>query len=399
MEGKNPPLSGIRVLDFSRVLTGPFCSMVLGDLGAEVIKVELPGVGDETREWPPMNKGISSYYLMINRNKKSITLDLKDIDAREALYSIVRKTDVILENFRPGVTRRLGVDYETIKELKPDIVYCSISSFGQTGPYRLFPGYDMIVQGMSGLMSVTGYPDRPPVRSGVAIADIGSAIWAALSIVVALYQLKATGVGQYIDVSMLDCMVSWLTSFAGNYWTTGNTPTRIGNSHPGIVPYRDFLCGDGRYILIAGNNDRLFSRLCQTIGLEELMNDPRFSTAASRNENRDLLMPLVEEKFLSRGRDEWLSLLRNRNFPCGPINSVEEILNDQQVNYRGMVSEVNHPVIGLMKQLGFPIKSTLYEANISMHPPLLGEHTEEILNEVADYPQKKISFLKKKGVI
>jgi len=399
MEEKNPPLSGIRVLDFSRVLTGPFCSMILGDLGAEVIKVELPGVGDETRAWPPMNEGISSYYLMINRNKKSITLDLKDEDAKQALYSIVKKTDVILENFRPGVAHRLGVDYEALKELKPDIVYCSISSFGQTGPYCLFPGYDMIVQGMSGIMSVTGHRDGPPVRSGVAIADIGSAIWAALSIVVALYQLKATGLGQYIDVSMLDCMVSWLTSFAGNYWTTGKTPTRIGNSHPGIVPYRDFLCGDGRYILIAGNNDRLFRRLCQSIGLENLTNDPRFSTASSRNENRDLLMPLLEEKFLSRGRDEWLNILRRTNFPCGPINSVEEILNDEQVNNRGMVSEVKHPVIGVLKQLGFPIKSTQYEATISLHPPLLGEHTEEILNEVAEYSSEKINFLKKKGVI
>ncbi len=394
-----PPLKGVRVLDLSRILTGPFCSMLLSDLGAEIIKVEMPGTGDDTRHWPPMVQDESSYYMSINRNKKSITLNLKTEEARQALYKIAEKCDVVLENFRPGVTRRLGVDYDSLKEINPKLVYCSISSYGQTGPYAQLPSYDMIVQGMSGLMSITGDPDGPPYRSGIAITDIGAGMWAALSIVSALRQRDSTGKGQYLDVSMLDCATSWLTSFAGNYFATGVSPNRLGNAHFGIVPYQNFEASDGGHLLLAVGNDKLFTVMCNEMELNKLITDPMFSTAPKRAENREILIPILARRFKTRTRDEWVTNLRACGVPCGPINSIGEILNDGHLLGREMVTSVDHPKLHEVKQLNFPVKFSDTELKISSHPPMLGEHTYEILSELAGYDEDYIKSLKEKNAI
>lgn len=394
-----PPLKGVRVLDLSRILTGPFCSMILSDLGAEIIKVEMPKTGDDTRHWPPMVQNESSYYMSINRNKKSITLNLKTDEAKDALFKIAEKCDVVLENFRPGVTTRLGVDYEALKKINPKLVYCSISSYGQTGPYSQLPGYDMIVQGMSGLMSITGDPDGPPYRSGIAITDIGAGMWAALSIVSALRQRDSTGKGQYLDVSMLDCAASWLTSFAGNYFATGVSPKRLGNAHFGIVPYQNFEASDGKHLLLAVGNDKLFNVMCKEMELTKLITDPMFSTAPKRAENREILIPILAKRFKTRSRDEWVLALRECGVPCGPINSIGETLNDEHLVGRDMVTSVEHPKLHEVKQLNFPVKFSDTELKIRAHPPMLGEHTFEILSELAGYSEDYIRSLKDKNAI
>ncbi len=396
---QKPPLDGIRVLDLSRILTGPFCSMVLSDLGAEIIKVEMPGQGDDTRHWPPMIQDESSYYMSINRNKKSITLNLKTEEAKQALYKIAEQSDVVLENFRPGVTKRLGVDYETLKKINPKLVYCSISSYGQTGPYAQLPGYDMIVQGMSGLMSITGDPDGPPFRSGIAVTDIGAGMWAALSIVSALRQLDSSGEGQYLDVSMLDCATAWLTSFAGNYFATGVSPHRLGNAHFGIVPYQNFEASDGKHLLLAVGNDKLFGVLCKEMGLTDLVSDSRFSTAPMRAENREILIPILIDGFKKRSRDDWVNSLRSCGVPCGPINSIGETLNDDHLLGRNMVTSIDHPELGEVKQLNFPVKFSDTNLDIRNHPPVLGENNHEILTELCGYSSQKVDELKEKGVI
>lgn len=396
---QRPPLEGIRVLDLSRVLTGPFCSMILSDLGAEVIKVEMPGSGDDTRHWPPMIQDESSYFMAINRNKKSITLNLKTDEAKEALHKIAEKCDVVLENFRPGVTKRLGVDYKALNKINQKLIYCSISSYGQTGPYAQLPGYDMIVQGMSGIMSITGDPDGPPYRSGLAITDIGAGMWAALSILSALRQRDYSGKGQYLDVSMLDCATSWLTSFAGNYFATGVSPNRLGNAHFGIVPYQNFEAGDGKHILLAVGNDKLFAALCTEMELPVLINDPMFSTAPKRAENREILIPILAKRFKVRNRDEWVVALRECGVPCGPINSIGETLNDDHLLGRDMVTTIDHPKLHYVKQLNFPVKFSDTELDIRSHPPMLGENTVEILSEIAGYDEYQIKILKEKNAI
>ncbi|HHL41956.1 MAG TPA: CoA transferase, partial [Candidatus Bathyarchaeota archaeon] len=271
-----PPLKGLRVLDLSRVLAGPFCSMNLSDLGAEVIKVEMPGRGDDTRAYPPFINDVSSYFLSLNRGKKSITLNMKEPEAVEIAHKLAEKCDIVVENFRPGVTKRLGVDYETLKKINPKIIYCSISSFGQTGPYAMWPGYDLIIQGMSGLMGITGEKGGSPMRVGVAVEDINAGLHAVISILAALHVRDQTGVGQYIDLSMLDAGVTWMTYMAGNYFATGNVPERMGAAHPSIVPYQSFKTGDDKYILIASGNDRLYKMLCETIGKPDLVVDPDY---------------------------------------------------------------------------------------------------------------------------
>lgn len=373
--------------------------MVLSDLGAEVIKVELPGKGDDTRQWPPMVDDESSYYMSINRNKKSITLNLKTDGAKQAVYDLVEKCDVVLENFRPGVTGRLGVDYETLSKINSRLVYCSISSFGQTGPYSQLPGYDMIVQGMSGLMSITGDPDGPPYRSGIAVTDIGAGLWAALSIVSALRQRDESGKGQYLDVSMLDCAVSWLTSFAGNYFATGVSPSRLGNAHFGIVPYQNFEAKDGKHLLLAVGNDKLFVELCKEMGLDALSGDERFVTAAARSINRGELIPQLAEGFLARDRDEWVFALRACGVPSAPINTIGEIINDDHIASRGVVTEVSHPTVGEVKQLNFPVKFSDTELKIRSHPPVLGEHTEHVLRDLLGYTDDEIGKLRETGSI
>ena len=398
-EAGGPPLRGVRVLDLSRVLAGPFCSMTLADLGAEVIKVEIPGRGDDTRSYPPFINGVSGYFLSVNRGKRSVTLNLKTAEAREALHRLAEKCDVLLENFRPGVTRRLGVDYDTIHEVNPRLVYCSISSFGQTGPYASWPGYDIIVQGMGGLMGITGEAGRPPVRIGVAITDIGAGMWGVIAILSALRARDRTGEGQHIDVSMMDGSVSWMTYMAGNYFATGRVPLRMGSAHPNIVPYQGFEAADGKYILIAAGNDRLWTLLCRGMGLEEWIGDPRYATADKRVENREELIPALGKKFKKRTRDEWLERLKELGFPCAPVYTMDEIFSDPHVLHRKMLLEMEHSKAGCIKQIGPTIKFSETPCVVDLPPPLLGEHTEEVLMSIAGYSHGEIEQLRRAGAI
>jgi crotonobetainyl-CoA:carnitine CoA-transferase CaiB-like acyl-CoA transferase len=396
----DPPLKGVRVLDLSRVLAGPYCSMTLSDLGAEVIKVEMPGRGDDTRAYPPYVNGESSYFMSINRGKKSVTFDLKTDEAKEALYRIVEKCDVFLENFRPGVTSRLGVDYETLRERNPRLIYCSISSFGQTGPYAQWPGYDLIIQGMGGLMGVTGHPGSPPVRIGIAITDIGAGMWGVIAILSALRVREATGKGQYLDISMIDGSVSWMTYLAGNYFATGEVPPKLGSAHPSIVPYQAFEAGDGRGLLIAAGNDRLWGLLCQGMGLgDDVRDDPRYAKSDKRVENREALIPFLQEEFSKKPRDEWLEALRTVGFPCAPVYALDEIFSDPQVLHRGMLAEMEHTKAGAIKQIGPVIKFSGSPCVMSSPPPMLGEHTEEVLRSIASYSKADVERLRKAGAI
>jgi crotonobetainyl-CoA:carnitine CoA-transferase CaiB-like acyl-CoA transferase len=394
-----PPLKGIRVLDLSRVLAGPYCSMTLSDLGAEVLKIEIPEKGDDTRSYPPYVNGVSSYFMSINRGKKSVTLNLKLNEAREALYRIVEKCDVFLENYRPGVTTRLGVDYDTLREINPKLIYCSISSFGQTGPYALWPGYDLIIQGMGGLMGITGEPHEPPVRIGVAITDIGAGMWAVIAILSALRSREMTGKGQYLDISMIDGSVSWMTYMAGNYFATGKVPPKMGSAHPSIVPYQAFTAEDGKGILIAAGNDRLFKMLCDVLGLEGLKEDTLYRKNQDRVENRYVLIPLLQKEFKKKSRDDWLKDFRAVGFPSAPVYSIDEIFKDKQVLHRDMLVEMDHPQAGRIKQIGPVLKFSETPCKLGLPPPMLGAHTEKVLQEIAGFTQEEVLILKEKGAI
>jgi crotonobetainyl-CoA:carnitine CoA-transferase CaiB-like acyl-CoA transferase len=398
LKAGDPPLSGIRVLDLSRVLAGPFCSMTLSDLGAEIIKVEIPGSGDDTRAFPPYVEGESSYFMSVNRGKKSVTLNLKEDAAREALLRIAARCDVFLENYRPGVTKRLGIEYDAVRKVNPGIVYCSISSFGQTGPYNQWPGYDLIVQGMGGLMGLTGEPGRPPVRVGMAVTDIGAGMYGVIGILAALRARDATGEGQYIDVSMLDGSVSWMTYASGNYFATGANPPRMGSAHPSIVPYQGFEACDGKHILVACGNDRLWEMMCDAMGLA-VKTDPRFTSNELRVSNRDVLIPLLEKEFRKRPRDEWLEALKKVGFPCAPVYLLDELFSDPQVLERGMLKEVDHPTAGKVKQVGPVLKMSGTPCVMGDPPPTLGQHTEEVLRELAGYSEEEIRSLREKGAI
>ena len=382
----------------SRVLAGPYCSMTLSDLGAEIIKVEIPGRGDDTRAFPPFLEGESSYYLSLNRGKKSLTLNLKDKRGVEVLHRLVEKCDIVLENFRPGVTKRLGVDYDTLKGIKGDLIYCSISSFGQTGPYAKWPGYDLIIQGMSGLMGITGESDRPPVRVGVAVTDINAGMYATMAILSALRVRDQRGIGQHLDVSMMDTAVSWLTYMAGNYFASGKVPQRMGGAHPSIVPYQTFEAGDGKFLLVAGGNDRLFKILCDVIDMPQLVDDPNYGSNILRVENREVLVPIIQERLLTNPRDDWLAKLRESGFPCGPVNAIDEVFSDPQLLHRDMLVTMDHPKIGEIKQIGAPLKFSETPCSPGLPPPMLGQHTDEVLKFIG-YTEAEVAALKKDSVV
>lgn len=395
----DPPLKGIRVLDLSRVLAGPYCSMTLSDLGAEVIKVEIPGRGDDTRAFPPFLEGESSYYLSLNRGKKSLTLNLKDEKGVEVLHRLVKKCDVVLENFRPGVTKRLGVDYDVLKKIKEDLIYCSISSYGQTGPYATRPGYDLIIQGMSGLMGITGEQDRPPVRVGVAVTDLNAGMYAVIAILSALRVRDQLDIGQYLDVSMMDAAVSWMTYMAGSYFANGEVPPRMGGAHPSIVPYQTFEAGDGKFLLVAGGNDRLFKILCEVMDMEHLVVDPMYVSNTVRVENREILVPIIQEKLLTKPRDVWLSKLMESGFPCAPVNAMDEVFSDPQLLHRNMLVTMDHPKIGKIKQIGAPLKFSDTPLKLELPPPMLGQHTDEVLVKLCGYSEDEVAALKKNNVV
>jgi crotonobetainyl-CoA:carnitine CoA-transferase CaiB-like acyl-CoA transferase len=394
-----PPLRGIRVLDLSQVVAGPFCSMLLADMGAEVIKIERPGVGDGLRRWgPPFLGGEGVYFLYLNRNKKSITLNLKSDEGRCIFTQLLERSDILLENFRPGTMERLGFGYEEASRINPGIIYCRISGYGQTGPYRDRGGYDLLAQGESGLISVTGEPDRPPgVKVGVAIVDMGAGLYATIGILLALLVREKTGRGQLIDVSLLDSAVSWMLQPISYYLTTGELPRRLGTAHPVAAPYQAFKTRD-IHITIGCAADRHWRALCHVLGLKELAEDPRFSTNPGRVKNREELARILGEAFERESGEFWLKRLQETGVPCAPVNTVDRVVALPQLRHREMFIEVEHPKAGRLKLIGMPIKLSETPEKISSPPPLLGQHTEEILRWLG-YSLEEIRGLREKDVI
>ena len=391
-------LEGIKVLDLSRALAGPYCTMMLADMGAEVIKLEMPGRGDDSRSWgPPFVEGESAYFMSVNRNKKSLTLNMKSERSTEIVHKLIKQSDVLVENFRPGAMERLDLGYQRVKEMNSRIIYASISGFGQDGPYRMLPGFDQVLQGMGGLMSITGEPGGPPIKVGVAIADISGGMFAAYGIVVALYNREKTGKGQMIDVSLLDSQVAWLTYRAGAYLTSGEIPQPVGSGHPVIVPYQAFKAQDV-YVNIAVGNDQLWERFCKAVGLEKVMEDPKFASNAKRVENREEIVKIISNLVATKKGEEWLKILTDAGIPCGPIYTVDKIFADQQVLHRQMLKELDHPKAGKVKVTGIPVKLSDTPGEVKTAPPLLGQHTHEILAELG-YSNQDVEKLHQEKVI
>ncbi|MEK8024243.1 MAG: CoA transferase [Candidatus Hydrogenedentota bacterium] len=392
-------LDGIKVLDLSRILAGPYATQILADHGAEVWKVEMPGKGDDTRAFgPPFTNGESAYFLSVNRNKRSITVDMKKPEGLEIVRSLADKADVLIENFRPGALDRLGLDYESASRRNPRLVYCSISGFGQTGPWALKPGYDLAIQGMGGLMSLTGVTDGPPTKVGTSIADIISGIYAAQGILLALYAREKTGKGQRVDISMLDGQVSLLTYQAGIYFATGESPKRLGNQHPTICPYETFQTADG-YINLAVGNDKLWKEFCNLVARPDLAADDRFDTNPRRVHHHDALFPILSEIFRHDTTREWIKKLDQAGIPAGPIFDVGDVLELEQTKSREMVVQVDHKKAGNIRLTGIPIKLSDTPPAIKSPPPLLGEHTDEILSEILGYGPEKIEALRTANAI
>lgn len=382
-------LAGITVLDLSRVLAGPWASQLLADLGADVIKVEKPDGGDDTRHWGPpytgANGGESAYYLSANRGKRSLTLDLKTAEGLATVKELAARADVLLENFRVGTTGKLGIDYDTLSAVNPRLIYCSITGFGQTGPYRDQPGYDFLVQAMGGLMSVTGErDDRPgggPQKVGVALSDILTGLYASNGILAALHERARSGKGQYIDLALLDVTAACLANQASNHLVGGVVPRRLGNAHPSIVPYQAFAASDGHFIVAVGN-DSQFARLCEALGEGSLAQDERFARNASRVAHRDQLEAILQARFDTGGEAHWLELLTRHGVPCGPINGIDAVFDDPQIRARDMVVEMAHPERETLQLAGNPLKFSRTPVSYRRPPPLLGEHSDEILREI-----------------
>ena len=375
------PLHGIRVLDLSRVLAGPYCTMVLGDLGADVIKVESPE-GDETRGWgPPFAAGESAYYLCVNRNKRSIVVDFKTEDGRATLRRLVERSDVLVENFRPGSLARFGLDFESASRINQALVYCSITGFGQTGPLRDKPGYDFMIQAMGGLMSITGEPGGEPMKVGVAVADLFAGQNAVIAILAALQARMHTGRGQHLDISLFDSQVGMLANVASNFLLSGNLPKRYGNAHANIVPYQSFQASDAWFVLAVGN-DRQFEKLCQVIGRSDLAKDARYVLNADRVTHRDELLTILRPVFLTRTSGEWLSALDAAGIPCGPIHTLDQVFASHPVQARDLLIEMEHPTIGKLPLVGSPLKFSETPVEYRRPPPRLGEHTQEVLKEL-----------------
>ena len=376
------PLQGLRVIDLTRVMTGPYATMMLGDLGADVIKIEQPGKGDDTRGWgPPFIEGEASYYLSVNRNKRSLALDLKSDLGREALWRLIDTADVLIENFSPGTIGRLGFGYDAVKERRPAIVYASISGFGQRGPGASRTAYDLIVQGMGGLMSITGRPEDPPTKLGIPIGDIGAGMFAAYAIAAALYRRERTGEGEYIDVSMFGGQVALLTYQAEIFFTTGNVPAQLGNAHPIVAPYDTFATADG-YVNMAVGNDSLWQRFCDAFGLDDAKCDPDLLTGAGRITNKAKVYDIVCSALLAYPTDEVVRRLDERGVPCGPILSVDEVFEHPQTEEYRLKRTIQHPLIGDLTLAGFPYDFASSSLEITRHPPMLGEQTDEILREL-----------------
>ncbi len=395
----NGPLAGIRVLDLTRVVAGPYCSMFLGDLGAEVVKVEQPGAGDDTRGWgPPFAGGESAYYLCINRNKQSLALDLKSTRAVEVLRELAKVADVIIENFRPGTMERLGLGEKELRELNPRLIYASLTGFGADGPMSDWPGYDLIVQAWGGLMSITGTPDGEPVKVGVAIIDLVAGLMLGKAITAALFAREKIGVGQRIDTSLLEAEVASLINVGSNYLVGGKVPTRWGNAHPNIVPYQNFKTSDG-YLVIGVASEVIWKRFCQAIGHGDLTGDPRFANNSKRVENRSELIALLSQIFLQRNNETWFKLLTEAEVPCAPVQSIDQVFQAPQVLHRDMLMEVEHPTAGKVRMAGIPVKFSVTPASVRMPPPLLGEHNSVVLKNWLGMSAEAIEDLKREKIL
>ncbi len=403
------PLAGLRIFDLTRVLAGPTCTQVLGDLGADVIKVERPGAGDDTRKWgPPYLKDAqgndtaeSAYYLSTNRNKRSLSLDLSKPEGVALAKRLLATCDVLIENFKVGDLAKYGLDYGSLKSEFPRLVYCSITGFGQTGPYAKRAGYDYLAQGMGGIMSITGQPAEvlgsEPVKVGIAIADVTTGLYAAISILAALRHRDATGRGQQIDLALLDTQVSWLANEGLNYLVGGKVPKRLGNAHPNIVPYQVFPCADGHIILAVGN-DTQFRKFCEFIGRTDLADDPRFTSNPARVKHRDVLVPLLREITMAKPQAHWISGLEKVGVPCGPVNTIDQVFADPQVLARGMKREIDKNGVGV-PTIGSPIKMSETPPTYRLAPPACGEHSDDVLTELLGLSPADLSDLRAKKII
>lgn len=403
-------LSHLRVLDLSRVLAGPWAAQTLGDLGAEIIKVERPGSGDDTRTWaPPFVKDAngadtreSAYFMCTNRNKKSVAIDLTRPEGQALVRELAAQSDVLIENFKVGGLKQYGLDYDTLHALNPRLVYCSVTGFGQTGPYAGRAGYDFLIQGMGGLMSITGRRDDEagagPLKVGVALTDVMTGLYASTAILAALAHRDRSGVGQHIDMSLLDVQIACLANQSMNYLNTGVAPQRLGNAHPNVVPYQDFPTADGDMILAVGN-DGQYNRLCAALGAPELASDPRYATNAARVENRDTLIPRLRQLTVQRSTDAWIALLEAAGVPCGPINDLARVFRNPQVIARGVRVEMTHPQVGDIPLVASPMRLSASPVEYREPPPLLGEHTETVLRELLHLDDEALDRLAAAHVI
>ncbi len=403
-------LSHLRVLDLSRVLAGPWASQILADLGAEVIKVEQPGQGDDTRAWgPPYLKDPdgrdtteSAYFLSTNRGKKSVTIDITRAAGQALIRQLAAQADILLENFKVGGLAKYGLDYESLKAVNPRLIYCSITGFGQTGPYKDRPGYDFMIQGMGGLMSVTGeqddLPGGGPQKVGVALADVLTGLYATVAVLAALAHRDQSGVGQSIDLALFDVQLACLANQASNYLISGVPPRRLGNAHPNIVPYQVFATADG-YIILAVGNDRQFARFCELAGRPELATDERFATNAVRVHNRETLAPIVQDLMIQRGSQAWLDALEQAGIPCGPINALDQVFADPQIQHRGMRVELPHPLAGVVPLTASPLRLSATPVRYQGPPPTLGQHTDEVLGERLGLNAADIDALRAEGIV
>ncbi len=391
------PLQGIKIIDLTRAVSGPFCTMNLADLGAEVIKVE-PPEGDESRTWGPYVNGESAFYMSINRGKQSMALNLKEKEAQDIVKELVKTADVLVENYRPGVIDRLGLGYDTLKEINPRLVFASISGFGQTGPFRDKPAYDMIVQSMGGIVSITGSAGGEPVRVGPSVSDLLAGLYTAFAIMTALYARTVTGLGQRIDMSMLDCLVSFLENAIARYFYSGTMPQPMGNRHSGIAPFQSYAVSNGTFVICAANQ-RLWGKVCKVMGKEELENDERFCTNVKRVDNTPELDKIFLPLFAAKTGEEWVEAFEKEGVPCTMINNMGQVVTNPQVLAREMIIEMAHPIADKIKMAGIPLKLSETPAKITTPPPYLGQHTENILSQILGMDKENIDRLKEVGVV